>query len=145
MQSLSLVLLVLLAFMSGLKRSTLPSAVLYAFSPSNIACETSVFACVQTSITLLYRSPSVITSTGPETAITVAVGQNLLNRNGRGVTTTEAGKLLLDHCRGILHQVERAKEDMGRVQGALAGRFQGRRARHGHYLNRKVIRPLVRS
>ncbi|WP_368644341.1 LysR substrate-binding domain-containing protein, partial [Castellaniella ginsengisoli] len=52
----------------------------------------------------------------------VELRQNLLNRNGRGVTTTEAGKLLLEHCRGILHQVERAKEDMGRVQGALAGR-----------------------
>ncbi|MGB3835175.1 LysR substrate-binding domain-containing protein [Castellaniella sp.] len=52
----------------------------------------------------------------------VELRQNLLNRNGRGVTTTEAGKLLLAHCRGILHQVERAKEDMGRVQGALAGR-----------------------
>lgn len=52
----------------------------------------------------------------------VELRQNLLNRNGRGVTTTEAGKVLLEHCRGILHQVERAKEDMGRVQGALAGR-----------------------
>ncbi|MGB6007017.1 LysR family transcriptional regulator [Castellaniella sp.] len=52
----------------------------------------------------------------------VELRQNLLNRNGRGVTTTEAGKVLLEHCRGILHQVERAKEDMARVQGALAGR-----------------------
>lgn len=52
----------------------------------------------------------------------VELRQNLLNRNGRGVTTTEAGKLLLEHCRGILHQVDRAKEDMGRVHGALAGR-----------------------
>jgi LysR family nitrogen assimilation transcriptional regulator len=30
--------------------------------------------------------------------------------------------LLLDHARGILHQVERAKEELGRVGGALAGR-----------------------
>ncbi|MDN5842684.1 MAG: LysR substrate-binding domain-containing protein [Alcaligenaceae bacterium] len=52
----------------------------------------------------------------------VELRQNLLNRNGRGVTTTEAGKLLLEHCRGILHQVERAKEDLGRARGALAGR-----------------------
>ncbi len=52
----------------------------------------------------------------------VELRQNLLNRTGRGVTTTEAGKLLLEHCRGILHQVERAREDMGRVRGALAGR-----------------------
>jgi LysR family nitrogen assimilation transcriptional regulator len=52
----------------------------------------------------------------------VELRQNLLIRNGRGVTTTEAGKLLLDHGRGILHQVERAREDLGRVRGALAGR-----------------------
>lgn len=52
----------------------------------------------------------------------VELRQNLLLRNGRGVSTTEAGKLLLDHGRGILHQVERALEDLGRVRGALAGR-----------------------
>ncbi|HEX2531681.1 MAG TPA: LysR substrate-binding domain-containing protein [Burkholderiaceae bacterium] len=52
----------------------------------------------------------------------VELRQNLLSRNGRGVTTTEAGKLLLQHGRGILHQVERAREDLGRVRGALAGR-----------------------
>jgi LysR family nitrogen assimilation transcriptional regulator len=52
----------------------------------------------------------------------VELRQNLLLRNGRGVTTTEAGKLLLEHGRGILHQVERAREDLGRVHGSLAGR-----------------------
>ena len=52
----------------------------------------------------------------------VELRQNLLLRNGRGVTTTEAGKLLLEHGRGILHQVARAREDLGRVRGALAGR-----------------------
>lgn len=55
-------------------------------------------------------------------ALEVELRQNLLVRNGRGVTTTEAGKLLAEHCRGILHQVARAKEDMARVHGALAGR-----------------------
>lgn len=53
----------------------------------------------------------------------VELRQTLLHRNGRGVTTTESGKLLLEHCRGILHQVARAREDMQRVQGALAGRI----------------------
>ena len=48
--------------------------------------------------------------------------QNLLVRNGRGAIPTEAGKLLLEHGRGILHQVERAREELGRVRGALAGR-----------------------
>ena len=51
----------------------------------------------------------------------VELRQNLLTRNGRGVTLTEAGKLLLEHGRGILHQIERAKEDLGRLRGALAG------------------------
>ena len=52
----------------------------------------------------------------------VELRQNLLIRNGRGVTTTEAGKLLLEHGRGVLHQIERAKEELARVRGALAGR-----------------------
>lgn len=52
----------------------------------------------------------------------VELRQTLLLRNGRGAIPTEAGKLLLDHGRGILHQVERAREEMGRVRGALAGR-----------------------
>jgi LysR family transcriptional regulator, nitrogen assimilation regulatory protein len=52
----------------------------------------------------------------------VELRQNLLIRNGRGATPTEAGKLLMEHGRGILHQVERAREELGRVRGALAGR-----------------------
>ncbi len=48
--------------------------------------------------------------------------QNLLIRNGRGVVTTDAGKLLLEHGRGILHQVVRAKEDLDRVRGSISGR-----------------------
>ena len=43
----------------------------------------------------------------------VELRQNLLVRNGRGATPTEAGKLLLEHGRGILHQVERAREELG--------------------------------
>lgn len=52
----------------------------------------------------------------------VELRQNLLIRNGRGALPTEAGKLLMEHGRGILHQVERAKEDLGRVRGGLSGR-----------------------
>ncbi|MBK9443829.1 MAG: LysR family transcriptional regulator [Comamonadaceae bacterium] len=52
----------------------------------------------------------------------VELRQNLLIRNGRGALPTEAGKLLLAHGRGILHQVERAYEELGRVRGSLAGR-----------------------
>lgn len=52
----------------------------------------------------------------------VELRQNLLVRNGRGALPTDAGRLLLEHARGILHQVERAREELGRVGGALAGR-----------------------
>jgi LysR family nitrogen assimilation transcriptional regulator len=52
----------------------------------------------------------------------VELRQNLLTRNGRGATPTEAGELLLEHGRGILHQVEHVREELGRVRGALAGR-----------------------
>lgn len=52
----------------------------------------------------------------------VDLRQSLLVRNGRGAVPTEAGLRLLSHGRGILHQVARAQEDLGRVRGALAGR-----------------------
>lgn len=52
----------------------------------------------------------------------VELRQNLLTRNGRGAVPTDAGRLLLAHGRGILHQVVRAREELGRVRGALAGR-----------------------
>ncbi len=52
----------------------------------------------------------------------VELRQNLPVRNGRGATPTEAGQLLLEHGRGILHQVERAREELGRVRSGLAGR-----------------------
>jgi LysR family nitrogen assimilation transcriptional regulator len=52
----------------------------------------------------------------------VELRQNLLVRNGRGAVPTEAGKLLMEHGRGILHQVERAREDLDRLRGGLAGR-----------------------
>jgi len=52
----------------------------------------------------------------------VELRQNLLVRNGRGVTLTEAGKVLLEHSRGVLHQVERLREELSRVRGSLAGR-----------------------
>jgi LysR family nitrogen assimilation transcriptional regulator len=51
----------------------------------------------------------------------VELRQPLLLRNGRGAVPTEAGKLLLEHGRGILYQVERAREDLGRLRGGLSG------------------------
>jgi LysR family nitrogen assimilation transcriptional regulator len=52
----------------------------------------------------------------------VELRQNLLIRNGRGVTSTEAGKVLLEHARGILHQIDRTREELDRVRGGLTGR-----------------------
>lgn len=52
----------------------------------------------------------------------VELRQTLLVRNGRGAVPTEAGKVLLDHGRGILHQVQRARDDLTRLRGGLAGR-----------------------
>lgn len=52
----------------------------------------------------------------------VELRQNLLVRNGRGVTLTDAGALLLQHGRGILHQVARAREELAGARGGLAGR-----------------------
>lgn len=52
----------------------------------------------------------------------VELRQTFLRRNGRGVVLTEAGQLLLEHGRGILHQVALAREELGAVRGTLAGR-----------------------
>ena len=52
----------------------------------------------------------------------VELRQTLLLRNGRGATPTEAGKILMEHGRGILHQVQRAQDDLGRLRGGLSGR-----------------------
>jgi LysR family nitrogen assimilation transcriptional regulator len=52
----------------------------------------------------------------------VELHQNLLIRNGRGVSLTEAGTVMLEHGRGILHQVVLAQEELGSVRGAMAGK-----------------------
>src|SRR6218665_3068895 len=52
----------------------------------------------------------------------VELRKSLWLRNGRGAAPTEAGQLLLKHGRSILHQVAPAREELGRVPGALAGR-----------------------
>ena len=54
-------------------------------------------------------------------ALEVELRQPLFDRNGRGVTLTEAGKRLLAHGRGILQQVERARQDLDDQRGAVSG------------------------
>ncbi len=52
----------------------------------------------------------------------IELKQNLLYRNGRGVSLTDAGKRLVEHARGILQQVDRARDEMGRAMGTPVGR-----------------------
>ena len=52
----------------------------------------------------------------------VELRHTLLRRTGRGAVTTAAGALLLEHGRGILHQVDRARDDLAQMRGGLAGR-----------------------
>jgi LysR family nitrogen assimilation transcriptional regulator len=54
-------------------------------------------------------------------ALEVELRQPLFDRNGRGVTLTPAGQRLLAHGRGILQQVERAKQDLEEQRGAATG------------------------
>jgi len=54
-------------------------------------------------------------------ALETELGQNLFDRNGRGVILTEPGKRLLEHARGILTQVARARQDLEDHRSADAG------------------------
>jgi LysR family nitrogen assimilation transcriptional regulator len=54
-------------------------------------------------------------------ALEVELHQSLFDRNGRGVTVTDAGQRLLAHGRGILQQVERARLDLDDQRGAATG------------------------
>jgi LysR family transcriptional regulator, nitrogen assimilation regulatory protein len=56
-------------------------------------------------------------------SLEVELRQPLFERTGRGVTLTEAGKRLLEHGRGILQQVERARLDIENQRGAATGRL----------------------
>lgn len=56
-------------------------------------------------------------------SLEVELRQPLLDRNGRGVTLTEAGRRLLAHARGILQQVQRARDDLEDQRGAATGRL----------------------
>ena len=72
----------------------------------------------------------------------VELRQNLLTRNGRGALPTEAGNLLLQHGRGILHQVDVAREELGAVRCALAGRVS---IGLPPSLSRLITVPLIRA
>jgi LysR family transcriptional regulator, nitrogen assimilation regulatory protein len=48
-------------------------------------------------------------------------GQDLFDRNGRGVVLTQAGSQLLEHTRGILMQVGRARQELETTRSGDAG------------------------
>jgi LysR family nitrogen assimilation transcriptional regulator len=52
----------------------------------------------------------------------VDLRKHLLFRTGRGVTPTEAGKRLLAHGRGILHQIGLAHQELEDEEGSPAGK-----------------------
>ncbi len=54
-------------------------------------------------------------------ALELELRQSLLIRNGRGAVPSEAGKRLLGHARGILHQVARAHEDLHQLRDGHTG------------------------
>src|ERR1700723_4113849 len=53
-----------------------------------------------------------------------ALGVKLLTRGRQGVVPTQAGRTLLQHARGILHQAERLHEDLSAYGGGLAGQIR---------------------
>src|SRR6202790_2017718 len=53
----------------------------------------------------------------------VELGQNLFERNGRGVALTDAGARLLEHTRGILLQVSRARQELEDQKSGDSGHF----------------------
>jgi DNA-binding transcriptional LysR family regulator len=53
-----------------------------------------------------------------------ALGAPLLVRGRHGVSTTQAGRTLLQHARTILAQAERLREDLGAFAGGLTGQVR---------------------
>ena len=52
----------------------------------------------------------------------VELGQTLFSRHGRGIMLTEEGALLLEHARGIIEQVARARHALGAIKEAPQGK-----------------------
>lgn len=53
----------------------------------------------------------------------VELGQSLFERNGRGVVLTDAGTRLLEHTRGILTQIGRARQELEEQRNGDSGHF----------------------
>lgn len=75
-------------------------------------------------------------------ALEVELRHTLFERNGRGVTLTQAGQHLLEHSRGILAQVERARLSLEGERDAVSGRVV---IALPPSIGRTLTVPLVRS
>jgi len=72
----------------------------------------------------------------------VELGQNLFDRNGRGVVLTDAGTRLLEHTRGILTQVGRARQELEDQKSGTSGHLT---LGLPPSLGRSVTVPLVKA
>lgn len=72
----------------------------------------------------------------------VELGQNLFERNGRGVVLTDAGTRLLEHTRGILMQIGRARQELEDQRNGDSGHFA---LGLPPSLGRSVTVPLVKA
>lgn len=72
------------------------------------------------------RAAAVLSTTQPALSrlvrqLEAELSQVLLLRNGRGVTLTDAGQLLMKHAGGIVQQVARARQDLEALSGQPGG------------------------
>jgi LysR family transcriptional regulator, nitrogen assimilation regulatory protein len=72
----------------------------------------------------------------------IELGQTLFERNGRGVNLTDAGSRLLEHTRGILTQVGRARQELDEQRNGDSGHFT---LGLPPTLGRSVTVPLVKA
>lgn len=52
----------------------------------------------------------------------IELGKNFLIRNGRGVTLTDAGRVLLEHGRGLMHQIDNLHETLALEKAGMVGK-----------------------
>jgi LysR family transcriptional regulator, nitrogen assimilation regulatory protein len=74
------------------------------------------------------RAATVLDTTQPALSrlvrqLETELAQVLLLRNGRGVTLSDAGQVLLKHASGIVQQLARARQDMDDLRGQPGGQF----------------------
>jgi len=67
----------------------------------------------------------------------------LLHRNGRGVSLTDAGEQLLTHAKGLLRGLEQAEQELLTVRGTVSGHVAiGVPPLFGHVLNFSLVKTI---